>query len=494
MKYPHGPVNSRPSQPIAGGHTSWKGVLFVELNSEFWTSIKNSIKGRNRDNRLIETFLEPIHYVETAQNAGLPKMVLGVPSPIHQYFVIENLLEKIYFEVSESYRSPYEIDVVVTGQRPGETPKEIPSSHGPNADINEPHTMMRPFAPTHGKYFDFLNPEYTFSTFVVGRNTEFAHAASYNVARNPGQGYNPLFICGPVGMGKTHLLHAVGHQILEQFPSLRINYFSAERFLNECISAIRRQEMDKFRLKYRENCDILLVDDVQYIGRGEATQEEFFHMINAFIEKRKQVVLASDRMPKDILNLEDRNRSRLEWGLIADIQMPDLETRVAILRYKAERMGLRLAEDVVNYIARISKRSIRELEGNLKKVKMFSELQGLSIDSELAKRVLNSHETQTTISLEDIQKLVADHFKVKIADLKSTTRAKVIVVPRQIAMYLIKKHLDRPLVEIGRAFGGKDHTTVMNALERIDFLQQKDMDIKNDLEELTTRIHNITGV
>jgi len=492
LKYPLSPVSSHQLATF-GSNTSRKGVLFVELNSDFWTSIKNSIKSRNKENRLIETFLDPIHYVETAENAGLPKMVLGVPSPIHQYFVIENLLEKIYLEVSETFRSPYEIDVVVTGQRPGEPPKEVPLVN-PMTEVVEPHAQTRPFAPSHGKYFDFLNPEYTFSTFVVGRNTEFAHAASYNVARNPGQGYNPLFICGPVGMGKTHLLHAVGHQILEAFPHLRINYFSAERFLNECISAIRRQEMDKFRQKYRENCDILLVDDVQYIGRGEATQEEFFHMINAFIEKRKQVVLASDRMPKDILNLEDRNRSRLEWGLIADIQMPDLETRVAILRYKAERMGLRLAEDVVNYIARISKRSIRELEGNLKKVKMFSELQGLSIDIELAKKVLNSHETQTTISLEDIQKLVADHFKVKIADLKSPTRAKVIVVPRQIAMYLIKKHLDRPLVEIGRAFGGKDHTTVMNALERIDFLQQKDMDIKNDLEELTTRIHNITGV
>lgn len=469
----------------------------MELNADFWNSIKNNIRSRNRENKLIESFLEPIQYVETSGSTAMPKMVLSVPSPIHHYFVIENLIEKIYLEVSESYRSPYEIDVVVSGH-PGST-ESSREHNNPPQQATIPEGMEQNFnfrlpAPTTSKNFEFLNPDYSFSTFVVGRNTEFAHAASYNVAKNPGQGYNPLFICGPVGMGKTHLLHAVGHQILESFPQLRINYFSAERFLNECISAIRRQEMDKFRQKYRENCDILLVDDVQYIGKGEATQEEFFHMLNAFIEKRKQVVLASDRMPKDILNLEDRNRSRLEWGLIADIQMPDLETRVAILRYKAERMGLRLAEDVVTYIARISKRSIRELEGNLKKVKMFSELQGLAIDIDLAKKVLNSHETQTTISLEDIQKLVADHFKVKISDLKSTTRAKLIVVPRQIAMYLIKKHLDKPLVEIGRAFGGKDHTTVMNALERIDLLQQKDLDIKNDVEELTTRIHNITGV
>lgn len=471
----------------------------MELDAGLWNLIKSNISGRNKENKLIETWLEPISYVETTQSGEVPRMILGVPTPLHQYFVIENLLEKIYLEVSEVYKAPYEIDVIVTGARPQESAASsssapMPGGSGAEASFEAPPIPTRPSAAAHGKYSEFLNPEYSFSTFVVGRNTEFAHAASYNVARNPGQGYNPLLICGPVGMGKTHLLHAVGHQILQGFPQLRINYFSAERFLNECVSAIRRQEMDKFRQKYRENCDILLVDDVQYIGRGEATQDEFFHMVNTFIERRKQVVLASDRMPKDILNLEDRNRSRLEWGLIADISMPDLETRVAILRYKAERLGLRLAEEVVNYIARISKRSIRELEGNLKKVKMYSELQGLSIDLDLAKRVLNTHETQTTISLEDIQKLVADHFKVRVSDLKSATRAKQIVVPRQVSMYLIKKHLDKPLVEIGRAFGGKDHTTVMNAIERVEYLQQKDLDIKSDIDELTTRIHNITGL
>jgi chromosomal replication initiator protein len=252
--------------------------------------------------------------------------------------------------------------------------------------------------------------------------------------------------------------------------------------------------MDKFRQKYRENSDILLVDDVQYIGRGEAVQEEFFHTINNFIDRKKQVILASDRMPKDILGLEDRSRTRLERGLIADITMPDLETRIAILRYKAEKFGVRMPEDVVNHIARISKRSIRELEGNLKKVKIYSELQGLSIDYDLVKKILSHHESQSTISLEEIQKLVADHFKVKITDLKSSTRAKPIVVPRQIAMYLIKKFLDRSLVDIGKAFGGKDHTTVMNALERVQHLQATDQDIMKDIEELEQRIHNITGV
>ncbi|PWU19593.1 MAG: chromosomal replication initiator protein DnaA [Bdellovibrio sp.] len=467
--------------------------LSLQLDADLWGLVKSNIKNRNKDNKLIENWLDPILYVETNANSTIPRMILGVPTPLHQYFVIENLLEKIYLEVSDLYRLPYEIDVTVTGPRATEgVIPVVQQSSLP--ELTETTPPIKQTIPTPARPSEFLNPEYTFSTFVVGRNTEFAHAASYNVARNPGQGYNPLFICGPVGMGKTHLLHAVGHQILSTFPQLRINYVSAERFLNECVSAIRRQEMEKFRQKYREKCDILLVDDVQYIGKGEATQEEFFHMLNTFIEKRKQVILASDRMPKDILHLEDRNRSRLEWGLIADISMPDLETRVAILRYKAERLILRVSEDVVNYIARISKRSIRELEGNLKKVKMYSELQGLAIDLDLAKRVLSTHETQTNISLEDIQKLVADHYKVRISDLKSTTRAKQIVVPRQVTMYLIKKHLDKPLVEIGRAFGGKDHTTVMNALERVEFLQRRDLNIKNDIDELTTRIHNITGL
>ena len=199
-------------------------------------------------------------------------------------------------------------------------------------------------------------------------------------------------------------------------------------------------------------------------------------------------------MPKDIIDLEDRNRTRLERGLIADITMPDLETRIAILRYKAERFGVRLSDEVATYIARISKRSIRELEGNLKKVKMFSELQGLQIDYDLVKRILNSHETQSTIGAEEILRRVADHYKVKIMDLKSSTRAKQIVVPRQIAMYLIKKFLDKSLVDIGKTFGGRDHTTVMNALERVKYLQSKDQDIFKDIEELEGRIHNITGV
>lgn len=476
------------------------GVRRVDINTSFWSLIKSKMKSRNFNNKYLETWLDPIEYLSTGGSPERPRIVLGVPNALHQYYVTQNLQDQIYTEISDAYKNQFEVEFVITGNTPPLSP-ENPLALDEAIHANE-QAHFRPTQNAHSSQAtapkstsDFLNSELTFSTFVVGKNSEFAHAASFNVARNPGaDDYNPLYIFGPVGMGKTHLLNAAGNYIREQFPQLRITYISAERFLNECVAALRHHHMDKFRQKYRENSDILLVDDVQYIGRGEAVQEEFFHTINNFIDRKKQVILASDRMPKDILGLEDRSRTRLERGLIADITMPDLETRIAILRYKAEKFGVRVPEDVANYIARISKRSIRELEGNLKKVKIYSELQGLQIDYDLVKRILSHHESQSTVSLEEIQKLVADHFKVKVLDLKSSSRAKPIVVPRQIAMYLIKKFLDKSLVDIGKAFGGKDHTTVMNALERVQHLQSIDQDLMKDIEELETRIHNITGV
>jgi len=471
----------------------------VNLNSSFWISIKNKMKSRNDNNKLLDTWLDPIEYLNTVGTPDCPKIILGVPNALHQYFVIENLQDKIYSERSNTYGGSFEVEFSITGNKVNNHIETSEASYEVSEGTEILQAQLSRAQNTQNTQprsgFDALNSELTFSTFVVGKNSEFAHAACFNVARNPGaDDYNPLYIYGPVGMGKTHLLHAAGNHIREQFHNLRITYISAERFMNECISSIRRHEMDKFRQKYRENSDILLVDDVQFIARGEAVQNEFFHTVNSFIDSRKQVILASDRMPKDIHGLEDRSRTRLERGLIADITMPDLETRIAILRYKAEKYNVRLPEDVVNYIARISKRSIRELEGNLKKIKMFSELQGLPIDYDLVKKILSHHETQTTISVEEIMKLVADHFKVRILDLKSSTRAKPIVVPRQIAMYLIKKFLDRSLVDIGKVFGGKDHTTVMNALERVKSLQSTDQDIAKDIEDLEQRIHNITGV
>jgi len=465
------------------------------MNSGFWSQVKTSMKSKNGANKLLENWLDPIELLKSEKTGDQIQVTLGVPNQFFFFYVNEHLKDKITQELQQIVELPLTVEFIVTGKVANDYNTSLHDVMH-NAD-QVFQTQARPVqqAPIHAKPIENINGDFTFSTFVVGKNSEFAHAATYNVTQNPGaDDYNPLFIYGPSGMGKTHLLNAAGNQIRHNYPGLRITYISAERFLNECVSAIRRQEMDKFRQKYRENSDILVVDDVQYIGRGEAVQEEFFHTINTFIEKKKQVILASDRMPKDILGLEDRSRTRLERGLIADITMPDLETRIAILRYKAEKFSLRLPEDTVQYIAKISKKSIRELEGNLKKIKMYSELQGLTINLELARKVLAHHENSVAISVEEVMRIVSEYFKVRISDLKSSSRAKPIVIPRQIAMYLIKRFLDKSLVEIGKTFGGRDHTTVINSLEKVELLQTTDPQYKNDIDELVNQIHNVTGL
>ena len=466
-------------------------------HNELWLQVKSTLKSQNSGNSPLQTWLEPTQLISADEESGKStRFVLGVPTELHKYWISQHLTSRISSEISSLYENPFEIDLRVTGQHDKVEMEKTAPVEDPSEELKrEVSTSAKAPGSTSTSRKNALNQNYTFSTFVVGTNNEFAHAASYNIAKNPGaDGYNPLFIYGPTGIGKTHLLNAVGNEIHSSFPKLRICYISAEQFLIECVSCIRRQEMHKFRLKYRENCDVLLMDDIQTLNRGEAVQGEFFHTLNHFFGKKQQVVVASDRMPKDINGLEDRIRTRLEWGLIADIQMPDVETRMAILKYKAEQKNLRCTNDVINYIARISKRSIRELEGNLNKIKMYSELQGLSISLELAKKVLAVHEEDITISVEEIKKICALHFGVRVVDLNSKSRTKPLVIARQTAMFLIKKYLDKSLVDIGRAFGGKDHTTVINALRRIADQQAKDIDLRKDIEELETRIHSITGL
>lgn len=469
----------------------------MQMDSSFWSDFKSTMKIKSGPNKLLENYLDPIDFVKFEKDEQNVTLTLGVPNRFFYFYANENLKDKIYIELKQAYPDlEINIQFIITEKVNQDYNLSLQNilQNSEQMFQNLPATNKTVFPIERSGSNENINTDLTFNTFVVGKNSEFAHAATYNVAQNPGIGdYNPLFIYGPSGMGKTHLLNAAANQIKESFPQYRITYISAERFLNECVAALRRHEMDKFRQKYRENTDILVVDDVQYIGRGQAVQEEFFHMINMLIEKKKQIILASDRMPKDI-GLEDRARTRLERGLIADIIMPDLETRIAILRYKAEKTMIKIPEDALQYIARISKKSIRELEGNLKKIKMFSELQGLSINLDLCKKVLAHHESTVTISIEEIQRIVAEFYKIRITDIKSSSRAKPIVVPRQIAMYLIKKFLDKSLVEIGKAFGGKDHTTVINSLNKIESLLQTDPQFKNDIDDLITQIHNITGV
>ncbi len=468
---------------------------------ELWLKVKSSLKIKNLDNKLLQTWFDPTDLVKVNDSSSGLSFKLGVPTELHKYWISENLFDRICSEISAIYQKPFQIELIVTGNQ-----LKVNSENEANRSLSEvisqkntPASFPVQAPQQKPKNFqlkrDFLNPEYTFSSFVVGRNNEFAHAACYSISQKPGtDSYNPLFICGPTGMGKTHLLNAIGNYIRLANPELRICYVSAERFLNECISSIRRQEMEKFRQRYRQSCDVLLMDDIQVLGRGEAVQEEFFHTLNDFFDKHRQVVVASDRIPKDIKGLEDRIRTRLEWGLIADIQMPDIETRVAVLRYKSEKKRLFIPDDVITYIARISKRSIRELEGNLNKVKMFSELQGLDMDLKLVKKVLIAHGEVNQLTVDDVQKLVANHFKVRIIDLKSKNRSKPLVTARQVAMFLIKKHLEKSLVDIGRSFGGKDHTTVINAIRRIESQRIKNADLSRDIDDLENRIHSITGL
>ena len=334
-----------------------------------------------------------------------------------------------------------------------------------------------------------LSVRYTFDSFVVGNSNQFAHAACQAVAELPSRAYNPLFIYGGVGLGKTHLLHAVGHQIARLYPHLRLLYLSSERFTNDLINAIRYDRTAEFRAKYR-TIDLLLIDDIQFISGKERTQEEFFHTFNDLYEARKQIVLSSDAAPKEIPDLEERLRSRFEWGLIADIQPPDFETRVAILKKKAEIERVPLPDDVAYLIAGRIKSNIREIEGSLTRMIAFCSLSGRNMSVELAQEVLADlwGEEERIITMEHIQRKVADFFGIKLSDMRAKNRTKSVAFPRQIAMYLSRQLTHASLSDIGRAFGGKDHTTVIHAVSKLQLLIQEDPKLKQTIDALTQGI------
>jgi chromosomal replication initiator protein len=320
-----------------------------------------------------------------------------------------------------------------------------------------------------------LNPKYTFDSFVVGSSNQFAHAAARAVAEIPSKSYNPLFVYGGVGLGKTHLMHAIGHYIQARQKRLNLLYISADRFINEMINAIRFDRLPAFRQKYRA-IDVLLVDDVQFIAGKDRTQEEFFHIFNALHDAQKQIVISSDCPPRQIPTLEERLHSRFEWGLIADIQPPDIETKVAILRKKAEAERVEIPENVALFIASKVRTNIRELEGSLIRLIAYASLTGRDIDLPLAQETLKDllHTEDKPITIEMIQKFVADHFNVKLTELKAKNNAKSVAEPRQIAMYLTKALTKASLPEIGKEFGGKHHSTVIHSVRKIDGLRKRD--------------------
>jgi chromosomal replication initiator protein len=330
-----------------------------------------------------------------------------------------------------------------------------------------------------------LAPRYSFDAFIVGPSNQFAHAACRAVAEAPSRSYNPLFIYGGVGLGKTHLMHAIGHYVLTHLTSLKLTYISSERFMNEMINAVRYDRILDFRERYR-SVDVLLVDDIQFIAGKEGTQNEFFHTFNALYDSQKQIVISSDCPPHEIPSLEERLRSRFEWGLIADIQVPDLETKVAILRKKAETEGIPLPDNVAIYIAGKIKSNIRELEGSLIRLIAYASLTGREISLSLAQDVLRNvlQHDDRAVTIEIIQKYVSEYYQLKLAELKSRNNSKSVALPRQVAMYLCKSLTSASLPEIGRSFGGKHHSTVIHSIRKIENLRQRDADFNSHINNL----------
>ena len=401
---------------------------------------------------------------------------IGAPNKFSRDWLAQNYLDALHQAAREVLGGHPRITLIVDEAVPAE-----PVS---------PPRLERVERASGGGTVEGLNPRYTFDAFVVGSSNQFAQAACQAVAELPSRAYNPLFIYGGVGLGKTHLLHAVGHQCVRLFPGMSVAYLSSERFTNELINAIRYDRTAEFRARYR-TIDLLLIDDIQFISGKERTQEEFFHTFNDLYESRKQIIVSSDSSPKDIPEIEERLRSRFEWGLIADIQPPDFETRVAIIKKKAALERVRLGDDVAYLIASRIKSNIRELEGSLTRMIAFCALTAREMTVDLAQEVLGElwGEDEKIITIDQIQRRVCDFFGLKMSDLKAKNRTKAIAFPRQVAMYLSRQMTHSSLSEIGRAFGGKDHTTVLHAVDKIQTLLQDDPKLRKTIDGLVQSVN-----
>jgi chromosomal replication initiator protein len=427
---------------------------------DLWNSIVARLEEK-LDTRELKTWFEPTRQVSFVEGSGSPALTVSVPSGVFADWI---------------------------ASRHGALLSETAAGLGfPGLQIRyEPLTASAPAAavPTAASPRRLvLNPRFTFDTFVVGSSNQFAHAAARAVAESPSRAYNPLFLYGGVGLGKTHLMHAIAHEVLRRSPETHVLYLSAERFLNELINALRFERMHEFKQRYRE-LDVLLMDDVQFIAGKDSTQEEFFHTFNALHDAQKQIVLTSDALPKEIPTLEERLRSRFEWGLIADIQPPNLEMKVAILRKKAAAEKIEVPNDVALFIAGSVRSNVRELEGRLNRVLAFSSLTGKPLSVELARETLKdlvgAEETRAAPS--EILKLVAAHYGLRVSDIKARSNAKPIAFPRQVAMYLCRKLTSLSYPEIGRLFNDKHHSTVMHSVEKIERLAEDDPNFRKVIE------------
>jgi chromosomal replication initiator protein len=411
------------------------------------------------------------------------RAVIQVRNRFVRDWVRENFLPQVLKELSGVDGPDLSIQIVIaSASAPEITPVTVTA---PSSSVKPPAIPAQP-APSH----DSLKGKYSFEHFVVGASNQFAHAAARAVAKNPGRNYNPLFLYGGVGLGKTHLLNAIGLEILHENPSARILYLSSERFMNEVIYCMRFDKMGELRKKYRDTCDVLLIDDIQFIAGKERTQDEFFHTFNHLYDLQKQIVLTSDKSPREIPDLEERLRSRFEWGLLADITVPDLETRIAILKRKSDDDGIGLDDDLALFLASHIKYNVRELEGSLIRLNAFATLNRVPLSIFLAKDVLKNvlSDVDRVLTVEHIQKVVADFYKLKLAELTGKRRIRSQALPRQIAMYLCRKHVKSSYPEIGHKFGGKDHSTVVHAFAKIQRDIESDSTLRSHIEILEQTI------
>jgi chromosomal replication initiator protein len=428
------------------------------------------------------TWIRPIRFVSLKKD----HLVLEVPNRFVFDWVRDHYASLIQETVSQigavTYRVSFEIANIPKREQPRQQQDKA------HIVTSSPDTPRDTFPREWNAAYN-LNPKYTFDEFVSGSSNQFAFAAASAVANNPATTYNPLFIYGGVGLGKTHLINAVGNAILNKNPEMKVCYYTSEKFMNELINSLRYAKMDEFRNKFR-SMDVLLIDDVQFIAGKERTQEEFFHTFNALYESHKQIVVTSDKFPKEIPGLEERLRSRFEWGLIADIQAPDVETKQAILKMKAESNNIHLPEEVALFLANSVSSNVRELEGFLIRIGAFASLTATPVTLTMAREVLKDIlvEKNRELSIEEIQKAVASHYGLKVADLKSPKRLKALVLPRQLAMYLSRQLTSASYPDIGDRFGGKDHSTIIHAIKKIEKTLEEDLQLRGALNAIKTSL------
>ncbi|MBI5771668.1 MAG: chromosomal replication initiator protein DnaA [Verrucomicrobia bacterium] len=463
------------------------------LSPSIWETVKCDFKSLFPDD-VFQMWFEPM----VCLDAGLDSITLGVPNDFAAIWIHDNYLDLITQRLRLTAGRMVNVTLRKLDGAAGRQAQNHAGGHRSAADSAAARSRSTtPAAPRRAARYDergpaagSLNPRNTFETFVVGSNNQMAHAAALAVAQAPAQAYNPLFLYGDTGLGKTHLMHAIGHAILRHNPDARVAYLSTEKFTNEFIQALQEKNLVKFRQRYR-HADVLLLDDIQFLSGKEGIQEEFFHTFNDLFEAGKQIVLSSDRRASEISKLESRLVSRFEWGLPADIQAPDFETRSAILRAKAASLKCEVPEPVLAFIAQHITRNIRRLEGALIKVASYTALTSKTLDLATAERLLHDvlmEQAQTILTIETIQKRVADHYQIRHSDMTSKRRPNNIAIPRQIAMYLARTLTKHSLQEIGDAFGGRDHGTVIHACKAVDNMMEQDSSARGSVEFLKAQL------